>query len=374
MKRILHFVYALTQSSGLTNSIMNFYRHIDTDLVQFDFVYYTDADSEIVNEIEHKGGRVYHFHVPGLSLKFVKERNTFFKQHQGEYDAIHGSALFAVAFYGKVAKKNGIQHIIAHAHSTVYGDNILSRLRNFFIIRKTRKVATNFIACSIESGLFLFGKNGIPNNDFLVIHNAIECEQYRFSMKKRELIRSELRLQDGEFALCHVGGFKAVKNHAFIVDVFSSYVKIFPNAKLFLVGGEVGSIQPITKKIKKLVHDLNIDNNVFFVGTRKDINLFLCGMDGFLFPSLYEGLPTSLIEAQASGLDCIVSDVITKEVDIGLCHFNSLNQDKAIWCDAISNYCNNKRNRSYCCDKAEESGFDIFNEAKKLQEFYLSLL
>lgn len=372
MKRILHFVHALTQSSGLTNSIMNYYRHLDTSLIQFDFVYFTVAESSIIDEITRMGGRVFRFTEPKHFFKCLKERKAFFKNHKNEYFAIHGNALFAVLFYGQVAKRNGISHVISHAHSTVYGESFLSKLRNYFVIRMTRLIATDFLACSKQAGVFLFGQRVGNSEKVLVIHNAIDCDKYQFSSVERSNVRKELKIQDNEFALCHVGGFKAVKNHGFILDVFYEYLKNNPESKLILVGGESGVEKNITRYLSSKIEKMKIQQKVVMAGVRSDINSILSGMDGFIFPSLYEGLPTALIEAQASGLDCIVSDVVTNEIDIGLCHFISLEEDLSIWRDAISQYCSNKKDRKVYCDIAKES-FDIDHEARKLQQFYLTI-
>lgn len=375
MIRILHIVHALTQSGGLSNCIMNYYRNINRKEIQFDFIYFRDCEKSFINEITELGGKCYKFTEPSLNIRFYKEAVNFFKDHSGEYTAIHCHALFAACIYGRIAHQNGIKHVIAHAHSTIYGEGIFKKIRNYIIIKRTRRIADEFVACSNEAGCFMFGNNAVKSGKVKVIKNAIDCEKYKFSIEKRLKERKEFCTDtDNDFVIGHVGGFGPVKNHKYIIDVFEQVLRECPESRLVLIGGEGIAAGSTKAEIKKKVKNLGIDNRVSFLGVRSDVAELLFSMDAFIFPSVFEGLPIALIEAQTSGLRCYASDVITKEADIGLCNFLSIKEKPEKWANIILREKEEfKHNRSQWFSVANNCGFNIKNETNKLIALYKSL-
>ena len=177
--------------------------------------------------------------------------------------------------------------------------------------------------------------------------------------------RKELGIEDNSFVVGHVGRFADVKNHLFLLDVFIEISLSRPSAELLLVGdGELRS------KIEEKAAELRLKNKVIFTGDRSDVNELMMVMDVFVFPSKYEGLPVTLVEAQCSGLPCLVSDMIPSDSILikELVQVCSLQDPASDWADAALQ-CRNE-NRIACAEKIKEAGFDIEKNAKWLEEFY----
>ena len=339
MIRILHIVHALTNGGGLSNFVMNYYRKIDRSKIQFDFVYFKETNELFKNEIIRSGGRVFKWTEPSLDLKYRKEARDFFKAHSGEYIAIHCHALFAVAAYGKTAKKYGVKNIIAHSHNIGYGENG-----------------------------WVFGKKNYNAGKVLIIKNAVDCEKFYFNERTRDEVRKELQLHNC-LTIGHVGGFTKQKNHQFLISLFYKYLTINPNSKLVLVGGN-GLVSGATMpEMMDLVQRLGISEKVIFTGLRDDVNRIMMGMDLFLFPSTFEGFGLVLVEAQASGLKCIASDRVPSEAKCTerITYLPLENEDK--WINEIKNTSIHNRK----VNKSDFLKYDIGYNAEKLERFYVSL-
>ena len=315
--RILHVVHAITRGGGLSNVVMNYYRHIDREKVQFDFLYFREVENDFKDEIESLGGRCFYMSEPSLSLSFFKERESFFKGHQGEWQILHCHALFAVSVFAKTAKKYGVKSVAAHSHSLGYGTgNIIKNIRNFAFVLQAKKLSDIHLACSNDSAQFMFGKTEIDSGGVTIINNAINCADFLFNRDARSRIRENLSMDHKTILMGHVGGFAYLKNHTFLLDIFSEFQKRHQNAILLLVGGEGIAAGSTKKAVLEKVKQADIEDRVIFAGLRKDVNDLLSAMDIFVFPSLFEGLGLALIEAQAAGLQCFASEVVPKEVKI----------------------------------------------------------
>ncbi|MBI9065664.1 MAG: glycosyltransferase family 1 protein [Salinivirgaceae bacterium] len=360
--RILQVLAGMNRG-GSEAFIMNVYRNIDRSKVQFDFILYRKEECDFNEEIRQLGGRI--FWVPRYTgknhFKFKNAWNKFFKEHS-EYKIIHGHVRSAASIYLSIARKYGLR-TIAHSHSTSSRGNILEQLGKKILQYPIRKIADHLFACSEKAGKWLFGKN----RNFKVINNAIEVDKYIFEKSVRAAKRDELKIKD-KFVIGHIGTFTHPKNHSFLIDVFKEIHKKYSNAVLLLIGkGELQSI------IEKKVNYLGLTENVIFTGVRADIPELLQAMDVFVFPSLFEGLPVTLIEAQASGLKCVVSDSITKEVGITDClEFVSLKDSPAIWSNKIidSFSCFIRKNNY---EEVKTNGYDIQATSNWLEFFYMSL-
>ena len=300
--RVLQIVPNM-QQGGLENFIMNIYRNIDRQKVQFDFLVHYHRRQFFDDEIEKLGGMIYRFSLRDDNniIKYIIELNKFYKKHK-EYKVIH-CHMSSIGFINfLIAKKNGIKIRIAHSHNSSTDKTIKGRIKRIMML-PYKYVSTLNYACSNDAGKYLYG-----NKKFEVIPNAIDTKNFEYNESFRKEIRDKLKLGN-KLVIGNVGRFNLQKNHFFLIDIFYNIYNINKNAVLLLVGkGE------LENTIKEKVNKLGLEKCVYFLGIRSDINKIYQGMDIFLMPSLFEGLPLTGIEAQMSKLKCFFSDNITKEV------------------------------------------------------------
>lgn len=345
---------------GAETMIMNLYRNIDRSMIQFDFIVHTEEKCAFDDEIKELGGKIFRMptYMGKNHIYYKKCWNKFFDNHRN-YKIIHGHVRSTAAIYLKIAKKHGLVTIV-HSHSTSSGKGVLAYLKNIMQY-PIRYIAEHFFACSKEAGQWLFGNKV----NFHILNNAIETKKFALNNDVRNNKRKKLQLED-KFVIGHIGRFNAVKNHDFLIDIFHNVYKKNKKAVLVMVGD--GALR---QSIKEKVKYLGIENNVIFTGVRSDIPKLLQTMDIFVLPSLYEGLPVTLIEAQTSGLPCIISSVVTEKVNIsGLVEFISLKDSKEHWAEVILKY-QSGFIREDAYKKVKKAGYDIKENAKWLESFYL---
>jgi len=362
--KILHVLGALNRG-GAETMIMNIYRNIDREKIQFDFMIHTNEKCDYEDEIETLGGKIYRTskYKGKNHFSYKAQWNKFFKEHE-EYKIIHGHMRSTASIYLKIAKKYG-RTTIAHSHSTASRGNIVEQIVKNIMQFPIRNIADYFFACSDEAGKWLFGKNIINNKNYKLIKNAIEVEKYIFNKNKRKALRNQLSLT-GKLVIGHVGSFTYPKNHKRLIEIFNEIYKNNKNSRLLLVGDG-----PLKLKIINQIKSLELENKVKFVGVVSNVNDYLQAMDIFIFPSFFEGMPVSLIEAQASGLPCLTSLLVTKEAKILKSNkYISLKQlDSYLVKEAMKLYTNNKREDTSF--EIKKAGYDIKEETKKLENFYL---
>ena len=356
--RVLHVVTYMGRG-GLETMIMNYYRHIDRNKVQFDFLVHRNFKADYDDEILALGGKIYR--LPQLvpwSYGYRKALNQFFKSHT-EYKIVHVHQDCLSAIILKVAKKNGVPVRIAHSHSSNQDKN-LKLLVKLFYRRTIPKFSTELFACGKEAGDWMF-----RGAKYQLFNNAIDSKLYSNNEADRCRVRNDLDISDDMFLIGHVGRFNTVKNHSFLLDIFSEVKKTKKEAMLMLVGdGE------LREKMENKVEELRIAESVIFTGVRSDVNDLMKAMDCFVFPSLYEGLPVTLIEAQAAGLPCLVSENVSIECDkTGLIEQVSLKEPINCWVERILNKTN--YTRLDMSEKIAKAGYDITVNAEFLQDFYL---
>ena len=302
MIRILQVVNNMHRA-GLETMLMNYYRNIDRDKIQFDFLTHRPEKSDYDEEIVSLGGnvdyapRLYPQNYPA----YFKWMKNFWKEHP-EYRIVH-SHIDAMSYLPLLtAKEAGIPVRIAHSHNTSIDRDFKYLLKQYFRSYLT-KVANYYMACGEEAGRFLFG-----NKKFKILPNAIEAEKFIFSQEVRMRKRDELGL-NGKFVIGHVGRFSYQKNQKFLIKIFEQIHLKRQNAILILVG--VGEKE---KEIRKLVKAKNLNKYVLFLGKRNDVNELYQAMDVFVMPSFFEGIPVVGIEAQFADLPCVFSDKVPKEV------------------------------------------------------------
>ena len=263
--------------------------------------------------------------------------------------------------YLPIAKRNGVITII-HSHSTSNSTG-LKKYAKTILQFPLRYQANYFFACSQTSGEWLYGKKTTKKSNYYILKNSIDASKYRFNMSNRNKTRKELNVDETCELYGHIGRFHESKNYPFLLKLFNAIHLKNKNTKLVLLGdGE------LKKDIKKIIRSYNLNDCVILLGFKENIDLYLQAFDYFLFPSLWEGLPVSLVEAQASGLPCLVSNTITKEVDITpTIHFLPINKGISPWLTKLDEI-TSTRIDTY--QLIIDSGFDITHNVKWISDFY----
>lgn len=367
MIKILHIVSSLTIDSGVANFIMNYYRNIDKTKIQFDFLYFEKADKEIIEEFVRLGGNVYFVHKPSLKrcINTYKEFNSFFEQNAAKYIAVHLHEVYLVHFIKYFCNKYNIEHLITHAHTTKYSDNPKNALRNRIMCLGLNNTATDLFACSKAAGEFYYGKEAVNSRKVKIIPNAINLEKYKFNEAVRNRVRKKLNIED-KFVIGHIGRMAPQKNQIFLLKVFAGIKKEKENAVLLMIGDG-----PLRAEIEEEILNLNLKDSVILLGVRNDVPQLLMAMDLFVLPSLFEGLGIAAVEAQATGLTCILSDVVPKEVNCGICEFIGLGQEIGIWDEHIMKKIHSYMDRNFMNVKMDY--YDILKTSRNLLEIYLNL-
>lgn len=324
MIRVLQCVNNMHRA-GLETMLMNYYRNIDRDKLQFDFLVHRQERSDYDDEIESMGGRIYR--APRLYPQnypaYFSYMKKFFKEHP-EYRIVH-SHIDSMSFLPLLtAKKANVPIRIAHSHNTAIDKDFKYLLKQLFRLGITG-VANEYAACGEEAGRFLFA-----DKTFRVIPNAIDASHFRFDGARRIAKRKELGLED-KFVVGHVGRMSYQKNHTFLLDIFEEIANKREDSMLMLIG--IGEKE---EEIRQKVHKRNLTDRVIFLGKRGDVKDLYQAMDVFLLPSLFEGVPVVGIEAQFSGLPCVFSDTVPREVQIAEnCSFVALTQPVDMWAEEM---------------------------------------
>lgn len=361
--RILHVLGKLDRN-GIETMLMNYYRNLNRNAVQFDFVKQTKEKSHYDNEIKRLGGRI--FYIPRYSVAnhfaYKKAWENFFRAHP-EYRIIHGHVRSSASIYLKIARKHGMV-TIAHSHNTSSGTGFSAVIKNMLQL-PIRHTAHYLFACSNEAGEWLFGNKAVKRDNFRIISNAIEVDKYVFNEVARHKIRRQLKVED-RFVIGHIGRFNPQKNHSFLIELFYEIQKQQDKSTLLLIGS--GDLR---EQVEKQVNELGIRNKVIFTGAVANVNDFLQAMDVFVFPSLHEGLGIAAIEAQAAGLHCIASDDIPREaLATNLIETFPLKEGPKAWAKKVLSYDTGYTRRN-TFNEIVSAGFDITREARILQQFYL---
>ncbi|WP_232238815.1 glycosyltransferase family 1 protein [Paenibacillus forsythiae] len=341
---------------------MNYYRQMDRGSIQFDFMVHRLERGHYDDEIEALGGVIHRMPPirPGNYRIYFKKLAEFFRAHP-EYRVVHSHINENSSFVLRAARQAGIPCRIAHSHLS---DLRLDLKFPFRVYAKytMKDHPTRYFACSKNAGRWLFGKGIEEKNDLIVMNNAISLQDFAFDPSAREQVRDEL--QAGErLVIGHVGRFNEQKNHSFLLDIFHSVYRRNRNVLLVLVGA--GQLEPV---IRRKAEKLGLGEHVAFLGVRSDISRLMQGMDLFLFPSLYEGLPVVLVEAQAAGLRCIASGAITREADLtGRVQFIGLQESPDHWARAVLDSSYEHADTS---EQLRRSGYDSAKTAEWLASFY----
>lgn len=360
MIKVLQLVVAVNDG-GIEKLLYDYYSHMNSEEIIFDFAI-NDTEKGILEEpLKKRGSKIF---------RYVKFRKDFFGAvkdinriiDQGEYDVIH-SHLGNRAFLSLIhAKRKGYKVIISHCHSAYERENLLQLLFRMVTTKITKKYSTYLFACGEDAGKWMWG----DKTEYKVMKNAIQIEKFCFDKFSRDKIRADLNIEDKQVFLC-VGRLSEQKNQERLIDIFYEYQLKKENSVLLLVGtGDKADV------INKKISSYGIENKVFMLGVRTDVNKLLSAADVYILTSRYEGLPISVIEAQCSGLSCVLSDKITNEVKLSnYVKYCSLDADNSAWVKAMEEVSNNfLKDRSEGKDIVRKAGYDINVEANKMYRFY----
>lgn len=361
--RVLHVIGAMNRA-GAETFLMNLYREIDRNRVQFDFLVHTDKACDYDEEIQDLGGKIYR--LPRYNVlnyhRYRKASESFFRAHP-EHPIVHGHIGSSAPVYLREAKHLG-RFTIAHSHNTSPNNAAENVLFNI-VARPVRKIADYFMACSPEAATDRFGRMIATGSRCSIVRNGIIADRY---CRNPSLIAAAKKQYGtlGIPAFGHIGRFTKQKNHPFLIDAFANIHETLPEAQLLLAG--CGETEP---EIRELAHNYGLARSVRFLGVQEDMPAFLRAIDVFLFPSLWEGLGIALIEAQTAGLQCIVSDRIPccgiltdRTVQLPPCDSREWAQQGLLAYDA------SRLHSDDCISAALSHGYNITQTAQLLTDFY----
>ena len=368
--KVLHVVGGMGKG-GTETMLMNVYKKIDRDKIQFDFLYTTNEETYYDKGIKKLGGNI--FRIDSLNIfninKMVNQISDCINKN-GPYKAIHAHTLFNCGIAMKAAKKSGVNIRISHAHTTA--DNEVGLARKIYISLMRKLIldnSTNLLACSDLAGEYLFGAENIKSDKYTMFPNLISYENIiDVNYGDVEKFKIENKLQEDNLIIGHIGTFKESKNQKFLLKIVKVLKERNKDVKLLLVGD--GSMRD---ELENMCKDLDISDRVIFTGTRDDIDVILNSMDVFVFPSTFEGLGLVLLEAQTAGLPCVVSEAIQPEADLQLGLFSKLNlSDGAeFWANKIIEiYGKKETDKQKILDAFDKQGYSTEKCISKLLSIY----
>ena len=364
--RVLHVINWFDQG-GIENFIMNVYRNIDRNKVQFDFALTENKKGFFEEEIESLGGRYFYFDSNSKSLlNYYRSLKRIIREN-GPYAVVHSHLYYFSGIFLLIARLCGIKVRIAHSHETEKGrkPTIIRKCYEHIMRFLIKKNATHWLSCSNTAGAFVFGKD-VP---YQVLYNGIDLRRFRYSEARRQHLRKELGVMDN-FVVLNVGRFAPQKNHHFIIKVFCELLKEVTNSRLILIG--TGALR---NEIEDRFKELGISNKINILTNIQNTEDYYCAADAFILPSQYEGMGIVVIESQACGLYTLISDKVTKEVGVTkISEFLPINQDSSvhIWVKKLSEINKMNLTRSKYNEEFITTSFNIDVTVQDLTNIYTS--
>ena len=361
-------VMANTRMGGVQTFVLNVLRNIDLNKYHVDFSinYYAESDG-IENECRKYGCEFYilpYFKIFNY-FQYTKIWDKFLSTHK--YDIVYAHATNSAAIFLSIAKKYGMK-TIAHSHSAGYRGNLLEQLAKSYFAKGVGKVADYWFSWSDKAAERLYGASYRSYPFYHNIPNAIDAKKYLFKHEIRERIRKQIGVSEGTFLCGHIGTFSPVKNHKFLIEIFSEVIKIRPNSKLVCCGAGL-----LMATVKNKVKSYGLTDKVIFTGVVSNANEYLMAMDCFVFPSIFEGFPVSVLEAQATGLPIVMNSAITTEVDLtDAIQRVSLEQSASEWARTIVE--TKVRNRPSYNNAIVNSSYNTEFSVKKLELLFSQLI
>lgn len=368
MKKTILHVPGTRPIGGIGSLLKSFDLNYDREKFNISYIYSITNDSLFFDEfVKKNNSRVYY--LPKFCLRnlylFFSEINTFYKNNAKNIDVLHVHCPYYGVFHIVFARLYGIKNTIIHSHNSKYSNSKLKSFRNRIIALSAKFFYKRRLACGYRAGNFLFG-----NRKYDVINNAIDTIKFTYSDKKNEEIRALYSIDKNEFVIGHVGSFVATKNHFFIISVFNLFSRMYPASKLILIGdGEQ------LENIKDFSRELGVFEKILFLHQIDNVFEVMSSFDCFILPSLFEGFPVSLVEAQSMGIPCVVSGNISRETKLTeLVNFLPIyNESYNLWVDKlmdIKSTLKPENSRIKYSNILRNAGFDSYLETKKLENIY----
>lgn len=354
--RVLVISTVRLRLNGITSVIMNYYRKMNKKNMKIDFVVINEISDDYKDELKNNGSDIFYLQRKNNLIKYISDLKNILKN--GDYDVIHvhgNSALMVIETI--IAKYAKVPVRIVHSHNTTCSHKILHK----FLQPILSRTANYGFACGKEAGKWLF-----KNNNYELIKNGIDLSIFTYNHEKRIQTRKKINAGNRK-VIGHVGNFVYQKNHEFIIESFNELIKIDKNYLLLLISDGM-----LLDQIKEKVNRLGISEHVIFLGKTTEVDSYLQAMDIFILPSHFEGLPVVLIESQALGLPCIVSDKVSEEAKItDLIEFLPIN-DTNTWVNKIMNInTDNRKEKSITAHLLiDKSGYNVTNNAYKMKSLY----
>lgn len=370
-------IFTVMDRGGAESMIMNYYRAMDRSKIQFDFLVHRSTQGAFDEEIKQLGGTIYKM-PPINPLKpktYYNRLRQFFKEH-APYAIVHSHLNTFSCFPLKIAEECSIPCRIAHAHIAIeplklsdflpHNEGVKESLKKIIKLQLKKRIhqhATHFFSCGEKAGLWLFGHQ----TKFTIINNAIDAQRFALNETIRKSYQEDFNIKN-QLVIGHVGRFSSQKNHSYLLKIFKEVTKINHKAVLILIGDG-----PLRPKIEQEAKELDIYQKIKFLGVRTDIPELYQLLDVFVFPSFYEGLPVTLVEAQAAGLKVFASNTITREVALSPdIEYLSINEAPRTWATAICRKTPVEKNNNFQLIK--EKGYDIYKNTETLSNFYTKQL
>lgn len=330
MKRLLCIISGM-DAGGAETFLMKLYRAMDRSAYQMDFCVSKKEKGFYDDEIESMGGRILHITPKSEDMKkFRRELGSVVRE--GGYKYVLRVASNGLGFLDlKIAKKAGAEVCSVRSSNSSDGGGLKTQAAHLIGRLLYMRYADVKIAPSDLAGEYSFGKKAVGRGEVVFLHNGIDLDTFRYSEEARAEVRRELGIAGGELLIGHIGRFNSQKNHSCLLRVFAELLKQRPESRLLLVGG--GELEG---DIRAQAESLGVTGRIVFAGIRKDVPRLLSAIDILALPSLYEGMPNTVIEAQAVGVPCVISDTITREANVtGEVEYLSIEEAPSVWAGAL---------------------------------------
>lgn len=360
--RVLEVIGSLNRG-GAETLLVNIFENINKDNSEFDFLVYENKEFDYSKKIKELGGNIIYIESPtsiGM-FNFINKLRKLIEKNK--YDIVHAHTLFNCGPVMLSAFLAGVKKRLSHSHNTkILDEKISIKKRIYFFISKIliNIFSSKCLACGKSAGNFLFYKF----RRFTIIKNGINLDKYKYNEKINKKLRIKYNISENSIIIGNIGRLNHQKNQNFLIDIFYEFHKNNKNSYLFIVGeGE------LRRELTNKVNNLKLKNNVIFTGNVSNANEYYSMFNLFLFPSIFEGLPYTLIEAQENGLPILSSDKVSNEVNITKkIEFLSLNKSAKKWADECVKLLKNQRKNN---DKyIIENGYSIKNTTNLIEDIY----
>lgn len=370
MINILYIMPSLRIGTGTTSFVLNYFHYIRCSSIHIDFLVISEKiDRCLKSEIEKRGSIIYSLPIREVHGLFRRGMllHKFFSEHGKKYDIIHSHVFLIDVLLFYIARQYGKKVCVSHAHATNWSDYKFRAVRNRIMGLLVPRYSDVWAACTESAGMFLFGNDFVKSSKRWIVHNAIEIRKFAYNIELRKQMRNEFGYKE-EIVLGNIGALQPVKNQEFLLYILQALIQLGNTQYKLLIVGD-GSLKDI---LNKKAESMGLKDYVTFAGVRSDIHRVLQAIDIFLMPSLHEGFCIAGLEAQASGLPCLFSEGMPKDVGIIDAQFLPLNQGTTIWVDKILQI--NLERRKDVLNRLRIAGYDIEVEARKVEERYTDMV